>query len=65
MTEQVKEGCVGEQGRIMAGQSGMYEAEAAALMGRGSVAQLAVAGRGGPVSPVSRLSSTGPHTDAH
>lgn len=49
----------------MAGQSRVCVAEATTLIGCGSVAQLAVAGRGGPVSPVSRLFSTGPRTDAH
>lgn len=49
----------------MAGLSKVCEAEITPLMECRSAAQLAVAGRGGPVSPVSRLSSTGPRTDAH
>lgn len=57
--------CLEEQKTAMVGQSRVCEAEATMLMGCGAVAQLAVAGRGGPVSPVSRLSSTGPRTDAH
>lgn len=63
--EQVKGVCAEEQRTDMAGQSRVCEAEATTPMGCGSVAQLAVAGRGGPVSPVSRLFSTGPCTDAH
>lgn len=65
MIEQVKDGCVEEQRMEMIGQSRVCVADATTLMGCRSVAQLAVAGRGGPVSPVSRLSSTGPRTDAH
>lgn len=46
----------------MAGLSRVCEAEVTLLIEGGSASQLAVAGRGGPVS---RLSSTGPRTDAH